>query len=183
MRLTILALTLAFAACSALPGNKAPAVDDPGCCSGLDDVNAGITEEGHGDYDEAIRLYSKAITSSTLSGERLANAFALRGSAWREKKDFDRAISDYTEAIRLAPQYDFAFERRGFVHLILANYEAAIDDYTTAITIEPRSAFALYGRGLARRMIGDYTAAEIDIAAATRIDAMVAEKYKRYWIR
>ena len=38
-----------------------------------------------------------------------------RGTAWRHKKEYDKAIADYTEAIRLDPQYALAFNSRAWL--------------------------------------------------------------------
>ena len=41
------------------------------------------------------------------------NAFNNRGIAWYHKKELDKAMADYTEAIRLDPKYAPSFHNRG----------------------------------------------------------------------
>ena len=41
------------------------------------------------------------------------NAYIYRGSAYYSKSDYDQAISDYTEAIKLPPKHYGAYETRG----------------------------------------------------------------------
>ena len=50
-------------------------------------------------YDQAIDYF----TSEIRPHPNEATAFLLRGYLWREKGEYDKAIADYTEAIRLDP--------------------------------------------------------------------------------
>jgi tetratricopeptide (TPR) repeat protein len=52
----------------------------------------------------------------TPSNDSLAIAAFSRGYAAEEKGDHQQAITEYTEAIRLKPDYPEAFNNRGFVY-------------------------------------------------------------------
>ena len=59
------------------------------------------------------RLTTVALSPTSLEAIRLepksALAYNNRGVAWSVKKDYDRAIADFTEAIRLDPKMPIAF--------------------------------------------------------------------------
>ena len=45
-------------------------------------------------------------------------------------KQYDKATSDYTEAIRLQPDFAQAFNDRGIAYKALQQYDKAVSDYT-----------------------------------------------------
>src|SRR3974377_2406738 len=53
--------------------------------------------------DEVIANCTAKISSGAESGERLAHVLAIRARAYRFKKDYDQAITDATEGIKLNP--------------------------------------------------------------------------------
>jgi tetratricopeptide (TPR) repeat protein len=65
------------------------------------------------------------------------------------KDDYDKAISDFTEAIRLSPNYGHAYNNRGNAYCGQRNFDKAISDYTEAIRLNPNNALAYYNRGVA----------------------------------
>ena len=101
-----------------------------------------------GKYDQAIRDFSEAIcinpagapAYSEFGRERRASpdmtadaaAHFMRGRAYAEIDESDLAIADYTEAIRLSPNYADALYERGKVHV-----RQAIADCTDAIRRNP----------------------------------------------
>jgi len=58
-----------------------------------------------------------AVKSLITISRSSANGFNARGNAYAEKGDTDRAIADYSEAIRLKPDFARAFCSRGIVKL------------------------------------------------------------------
>jgi len=69
-----------------------------------------------------------------------------RGIAYAEKADYDRAIADYTEAIRLDPKLAEAYCSRGAAYgRGKSEYDKAIDDLTEAIRLNPKYADASGG--------------------------------------
>lgn len=94
----------------------------------------------------------------------------LRGLAFFDKRDYDKAIAHYTEAIRLDPKNAETYCDRGDIYLLQkGDYDSAIADYTEAIRLKPTDAEAYRRRGLAYQGKGQLAAAERDFAQAKRL--------------
>ena len=91
--------------------------------------------------------------------------------------EYEEAIADYTEAIRLDPTYAMAYRSRGVAHHHLGEFEEAISDYTEAIRLDPDYAMAYYDRGIARADLGEYEEAIADYTEAIRLDPEYAVAY------
>jgi len=143
----------------------------------LDDAKTGLAAAQAGNYDEAIRLYTKAIESGELSQENLSIAYHNRGIAWDDKGDYDKAIVDYTKAIEINPRDANAYHNRGLAWQDKGDYERAIADYTRAIEVDPKYASAYYNRGLAWQDKGDYDRAIADYTRALEVDPKHASAY------
>jgi tetratricopeptide (TPR) repeat protein len=122
----------------------------------------------------------------TLASGGYAPAFASRASAWRAKGEFDRAIGDYSEAIRLAPGTATLYASRGNVWMEKREYDRAISDLDEAIRLAPKFAelyntpkFALIynSRGVVWQAKGEHDRAIEDFDKAVRIDPRFAVAY------
>ena len=61
---------------------------------------------------------------------------------WARKGDYDRAVADCTDAIRLEPRFAGALWGRAAVYCEKKEYETAIRDCSDAIRLEPKFAGA-----------------------------------------
>ena len=70
-------------------------------------------------------------------------------------KDYYGAISDYTKAIELNPNFTKAYKYRGHSKNDLKDYYGAISDYTKTIELDPNFADAYRNIGIAKEQLGD----------------------------
>jgi tetratricopeptide (TPR) repeat protein len=120
--------------------------------------------------DEVISNCTAVIQSGQETGRNLAAAFTLRGRAYRAKGDLDHAIADYTEAIKIEPNFVLAFYSRGIAYFNKRDYDRAIADYTVSLRLTPRDIIALQNRGHAYQAKQDYDNAIADYSEAIKIE-------------
>jgi tetratricopeptide (TPR) repeat protein/S1-C subfamily serine protease len=87
------------------------------------------------------------------------------------------AIADYDKAIRLNPNYAFAYFNRGNSRYNLEDKKGAIADYDQAIRLNPNFASAYNNRGIARFALGDKKGAITDYDQAIRLNPNFAFAY------
>lgn len=82
------------------------------------------------------------------------------------QNDYQGAIADFTQVLKLTPQYDMAYFNRGNAQRQLGKYQAAIDDYSKALETNPTFTYLYYYRGNLREELGDIKGAIADYTAA-----------------
>ena len=124
-----------------------------------------------GSWDQHMRGCTAIIKKgSEESVEHRVDAYVNRGRAYEEiRHDLERAIADYSEAIRLAPGHAEAYAYRGLAYARLGKDDEAIADLDKAPSLDPKVlgvyAYQLYrSRGVAHfhrrefdRAIADHT--------------------------
>jgi tetratricopeptide (TPR) repeat protein len=83
-----------------------------------------------------------------------------------DKGEYDRAIHNYTEAIKINPKYAMCFNSRGNAYFMKGQYDKAISDYDKAIKINSNYAAAFYNRGMVYYKKGLYEEAWDDVMEA-----------------
>jgi lipoprotein NlpI len=82
----------------------------------------------------------------------LVSTYIDRGNAYRARGDNDRAIADFTEAIRLDPRAADAYYSRGFAYLYSGSLANALADVSKASELDPSDAYkALWADIVAQR--------------------------------
>jgi tetratricopeptide (TPR) repeat protein len=77
--------------------------------------------------DLAIGGCTALIQSGTENQKNLAIAFMNRGLAYRQlKNDYERAIQDYTQSIKLDPNYDRPYDARCYARAVLNQLQLAL---------------------------------------------------------
>jgi len=104
------------------------------------------------------------------SGGRDAWAFDNRGAEYGDRDDPDRAIADFTEAIRLDPKLDNVYRHRGLVLFRKNEYGRAISDQTEALRQNPANVDAYNERGMSYGATGKADRALRDFNEAIRIN-------------
>jgi tetratricopeptide (TPR) repeat protein len=99
-----------------------------------------------------------------------ANDYFNNGNDHFDKKDYEQAIADYTETVRLNPNYIGAYFNRGLAYSNKKDYDRAIVDYTDVIRLDPNNDAAYNNRGIAYR-IGrkDNKQAAVDFETAMKL--------------
>lgn len=130
-----------------------------------------------GTADERIAACNRAIKSGRLSDADLASTYYNRGIEWRGKREYDRAIADYTQALRLNPKHASAYINRGIAWRDKREYDQAIADYTEAIRLDPKYASAYNNRGNAWSDKRDFDRAIADYTEAIKLNPDYASAY------
>jgi tetratricopeptide (TPR) repeat protein len=138
------------------------------------------------DYDDAIRTAGAGVAMGEpafgpLGFRRFpvqraqgsapqASWYRSRGVIYDEKGDYDRALREYAEAIRLNAQDPLTYVDRGRTYRGQKDYDRAIADYAEAIRLDPRWAAAYFNRANAYKARKDYDRAVADYGDAIRLD-------------
>ena len=109
---------------------------------------------------------SRIIDDASEQVAERVEAFKNRGRGSFNRKDYDRAIADYGEAIKLSPKDTWAFAHRCEAYESKEDQNAAIADCTEAIKIDPKYGWAYNNRGVAYYGLHEYDAALADHAEA-----------------
>ena len=106
--------------------------------------------------DIQIAACTRNIQSGRFIGRNLAVAFTNRGLAYKRKGQWDRAIADYSEAIRLKFDDAQIFNNRGNAYYHNGQLDRALKDYDDAIRLKPDLAVAFGNRGNVYRKKGRF---------------------------
>jgi tetratricopeptide (TPR) repeat protein len=82
------------------------------------------------------------------------------------KGDLDRAVRDFSEAIRIDPTSSDGLLARGEAHFKLGQTERAIADYSAALAHDPQQAAGFRARGMAHLYLGKNDLALADLSKA-----------------
>src|SRR5436190_1716028 len=118
------------------------------------------------DPEISIAGCNAVIQSRRDKGRRLATAYAQRGTAYLGLQDYDRALQDFSEAIKTDPTYAKAFANRGAVYAAKQEFDEAIKDFDAVVKLEPKNPNAFYDRASMFRLTGEFDRAIQDYTAA-----------------
>ena len=135
----------------------------------------------NGKNDASPDLIVSGCTAVIQSGKEgakdLAIAFYNRGTAFRIKSEFDLAIADYDQSIKLDPKAYDPYVDRGWAYHLKGDFDRAIENHSEAIKLDNENERAFIMRGAAWQRKGDYDRAIHDNDEAIRINPKNANAY------
>jgi tetratricopeptide (TPR) repeat protein len=122
------------------------------------------------DGDDALAACTRLISSKTLRGGELAQAYVSRGLIYiRFKADWDRAIADYDEALKLNPKFAGAYAGRAAANLRKGNIDRALPDLNEGLRLDPKSPGIHNVFGYYYNKKGDHERALTEVNEALRL--------------
>jgi len=100
---------------------------------------------------------------------QIALPYNKRGIAYDKIKQHQKAIDDYSEAIRLKPDYVDALYNRALTYGKLEEYQLAIEDLNRVIKLKPDHAEAYHYRGVIYFIMGKELHGYIDAKKAAAL--------------
>jgi tetratricopeptide (TPR) repeat protein len=168
IRASVLALLAAFALMSvSMPGSARAQSRDENVrnCDQEDNPDLSITS------------CTAQIQSGQETNGNLASEYNNRGGAYEKKKQYDLALADLNQAIRLDPTLTAAFNNRGAMYDHKGQYDAAFADYDHAIQLDPTAPEALRNRASLHRKKGEYDLSIADATEAIRLKPNYADVF------
>src|SRR6266567_8480335 len=113
------------------------------------------------EYQKVIQNADRIITlnakfSSLVSNSNLAKAYNNRAIAYRNLKQYERAIVDYNHTLDIKFGNTLAYYNRGITYYLLKEYQRAIRNFDSALELNPKDTSAYFGRGTARYRLKEY---------------------------
>lgn len=155
----------------------------------------GVDYAAQGKFKEANEEFARALKADPAFGpaqrasrimkdvsdrkiESQAAVHYFRGISLAIKGQYDKAISEYNQAISLNPTFASAYTSRGVAYAQDGGqYDQAISDFSKAIEISPQFAKAYKDRGFAYSKKGQYDQAISDYGKALEIHPGYADAY------
>ncbi len=117
------------------------------------------------DLDMGERHFTDRITKS----EEDFDAWAIRGLIRFEQEEYEKALSDMNESIRLNQQNPVAFNNRGIILNAMGRFPEAMVNLDHAIKLKKDYADAFENRGLVNASMGQYPKAVEDYDQAIEL--------------
>jgi tetratricopeptide (TPR) repeat protein len=118
----------------------------------------------------AIKLCTVVINNVKQSTANKSYALGYRCSIRTGAGDFENAIADCDEAIKLDPDFSEAFASRCWIHDLKGDFNKAIVDCSKAIELQPKNRDAFHNRCWAYLQKGELNLAIGDCRAALKLD-------------
>lgn len=134
-------------------------------------------ECSQGNPAQRIAACTRVIENESSDRRQTSITYNNRGWAHNDLGNFDKAIVDLNEAIRLGPRNVTALFNRAYAHFRRTDFGLARSDLDTAIQVNPRIAYPFALRGRVAEALHQYDRAIADQGEAIRIDPNYLNAY------
>jgi Tfp pilus assembly protein PilF len=137
----------------------------------------GDLPDKHSAGDGGPGTYTRVAGSQVWTGVT-AGPYQQNGREAVERSDYDKAIAEFTQAIKLVPNYANAYYMRAYAYIDKGDYDKAIADSNEAIRLNPNYALAYHERAFAYINKGNYDKAIADADKAIQLNPNNANTYR-----
>jgi len=117
-----------------------------------------------------IQSCTAVIERGGDSSKQQAINFKSRGIAYFQKQDYDRAVQDFNQAIKLNSRYSTAFHQRCWTLAAINRLDDALKDCTEALRLRPQFVPTLNSLGIVYLRLGRFDDAIATYNAGLQID-------------
>ena len=107
-----------------------------GCTSSTDYLAQGRKLLREGKSWEAVQVLNQAVEADADN----ADAFNTRGVAYFELKEYNNALLDYEQALKVLPDFYSPYYNRALLKTTQGDIQGALNDYSQAIRLAPDTA-------------------------------------------
>ena len=105
-------------------------------------------------------------------------AYIALGNAYKIEGDYNQALANYNQALKLKPDDWEALSNRGALYVASKDYKRAITDLDRALSLRPLSEAAFNNRAMAHAALGELNQSIDDASRAIEIRPEFAEAYR-----
>lgn len=130
-----------------------------------------------------VKIYNSPenfLNAALEANPNASVAYFLRGNYYKDKNEINKAIEDYSSAIKIDAQYAEALNNRGSLFGVSGQYAQSINDLNQAIKYDPKIPDGYFNRAIARDALRDYQGAVNDFKKAIEL---TPNDYLIYFLR
>jgi len=129
-------------------------------------------------FPKAIAIYTQILDMNPDDAIR-SLIYKHRGMAFFARSNYEEAIADFSESMKLDPQSYKTAYYEGVVCSVLQRYPQALDAFNKSLEINPYQPYCLFRRGQAYYHLEDYPQALADCESALALESFpAAEKFR-----
>lgn len=130
-----------------------------------------ISAQGNatGQEAKALKESQPYIDIALKNGGENVTVLMAAGYAYETAGDYQKALTYYTQAVKVAPKSAEAWFHLGHVNQFLGNNSESGKDYSTALSLDPNNPLILIAKGNALQLQGDLQGSYDSFMKASRI--------------
>lgn len=120
---------------------------------------------------------TEVIQGGKSPAKNLLYAYNRRSVVYINRKQYDLAIADSNQAIRIDPNRSVSYYDRATAYLRKGDYENGLQDFNRTIQLDPANEPAWFSRAMVYRHKEDFPRAIADFNQTLRLDPNVVQAY------